>query len=86
VFNDDEYLLSQVCDYASGNSGVSEASPTETGTRVRHLRKPVGMSLVHLASLSGVSKATLTNMEKGRTAPKPQTLSKILEAIELTCH
>ena len=42
------------------------------------------MSLVHLASLSGVSKATLTNIEKGRTAPNPQTLSKILEALELT--
>ena len=77
----DECPLSQVCNYASGDKSTSESPLTEVGKRIKLLRKNSGMSLVQLALLSGVSKTTLVNIEKGRTDPKPQTVDNIIAAL-----
>ena len=51
------------------------------GARLRDLRRARDLSLDELASLSGVSRATISKVELAQTSPGAATLSKLTEAL-----
>ena len=67
--------LRSQCDYALQPASVRYDSP------LRAIRKEKGFSLLDLASKAGVSKLTVINIEAGRTMPRPETLTKIANAM-----
>lgn len=50
---------------------------------LRRIRKLRGLSQVDLAALSGVSQYTITEVETGRREPRPSTLRKLAEALDV---
>jgi transcriptional regulator with XRE-family HTH domain len=50
-------------------------------TRLREKRLEQFWSLNDLAKLSGVSKATIVQIEAGRVDPQPRTIRKLAEAL-----
>ena len=74
--------LFDVCDYTNVEQGSPR--PKETvSSRVRQTRRDKGYSLVTLAENSKVSKLTIINIEAGRTNPRPDTLRKLAEALDV---
>ena len=67
--------LRRQCDYALQPASVRCDSP------LRRIRKEKGFSLLDLASKAGVSKLTVINIEAGRAMPRPETLTKIANAM-----
>jgi len=51
---------------------------------LRELRQQKGWSLDHLAKLSGVSRATLSRLEKAEVSPTTEVLAKLCAAHDLT--
>lgn len=76
-----ECPLTDLCEFesiASEELGrVAEGLPKE----LRDLRKRKDISQVKLASLSGVSKRTIVNIEKGRSTPTSKTLEKLSKVL-----
>lgn len=58
------------------------ATPKVIGTNVRRKRRERSWSLDELADSSGVSKATLSQIESGRVNPTVATLWKIAQSLE----
>lgn len=52
--------------------------------RVRQLREAHGLSLSQLSERSGIAKATLFKIERGRTNPTLETLQSIAETFDVT--
>lgn len=50
---------------------------------LRRIRKYKGLSQVDLAALSGVSQYTITEIETGRREPRPSTLRKLADALDV---
>lgn len=51
---------------------------------VRHLRESHGLSLSQLSEQSGIAKATLFKLERGRTNPTLETLMSIAETFDVS--
>jgi len=65
-----------------GSAGVLE--PTAVGGRVRALREGMDLSLRELAERSGVSAATLSQVERGESSPTLAVAGRIADGLELT--
>ncbi len=82
-----ECPLNSICDYFAESNKYElreRRSPyaVETvGLRLRQLRKERGISLVALATRSGVSKLTIIKTEAGRTKPTARTLERLAKAL-----
>ena len=76
-----ECPLSEICDYQNGLSGHTKQSLPPEALFIKQARVGRKMSLVTLSGLSGVSKPTIANIEKGRTKPKAKTVEKVLRAL-----
>jgi len=75
----------------NGNTGGGEPSavPTESlapsvGANLRRLRSRRGLSLERLARRAGVSRAMLSQIELGRSAPTINSLWKVARALNVT--
>ena len=92
-----ECPLTNVCDYYYASLPRTEAqtnigpagtrAPIQAVDRVSRLRaarKERGLSLVLLSKLSGVSKLTIIKIEGGRTSPKPTTLQKLAQVLDIS--
>ena len=55
-----------------------------SGTRIRELRKRKNMSLTELAQKSGLSAATISQIERDNVDPTLTTLYKICKALDIT--
>lgn len=53
-------------------------------TLIRQARQARGLNQAELAEIAGVSRNTVVNVERARTAPQAAVLSKFAEALELT--
>jgi len=51
------------------------------GTRIRTLRLDAGLVQAQLARMSGLSRASITNIEAGTQAPPPYRLALIAQAL-----
>jgi len=58
--------------------------PSAVGGRVRALRENLGLSLRDLADRSGVSAATLSQVERGESSPSLTVAGRIADGLELT--
>ncbi len=58
--------------------------PAAVGSRVRALREGMGLSLRELAERSGVSAATLSQVERGESSPTLAVAARIADGLELT--
>ena len=63
-------------------AGVVATRP-DVAHRIRWLRERLGLSQQALAEASGLSRNTLSLVERGRTSPKLATLQKIAEALQV---
>jgi transcriptional regulator with XRE-family HTH domain len=64
---------------------VSEVtSPTLLGTRVRALREGMDLSLRELGARTGVSPATLSQVERGQSSPSVSVAARIADGLELS--
>ncbi len=64
--------------------GAETVEPAAVGGRVRALREGLGLSLRDLAERSGVSAATLSQVERGESSPSLAVAGRIAEGLELT--
>lgn len=74
--------LANICDYTYLRQGSLEPNEPEN-SRVRQTRTEKSFSLLSLAKKAKVSKLTIINIEAGRTKPRPGTLRKLAEALEV---
>jgi transcriptional regulator with XRE-family HTH domain len=58
--------------------------PTTLGSRVRWHRQAIGASQGELASTAGVSRTSVSNIERDRFSPKRLTLAAIAAALGVT--
>lgn len=65
-------------------SGRPPLEPTAIGDRVRALREGMGLSLRELAERSGVSAATLSQVERGESSPSLVVAGRIADGLELS--
>ncbi len=56
----------------------------EIGQRLREIRTRLGMSQRHLARVSGVANATISQIEAGRLNPTVSMLKKVLDGIPMS--
>ena len=68
------------CNFARASSSQRSTQPRQTH-RLRLVRKSQDLSLVALARKAKVSKLTIINIEAGRTAPRPETVGKLANAL-----
>ena len=83
-----ECPLGPICDYRNlTKDGLIKEKPgryeTSIGRTIRGLRQEKCISLAKLAHLSGVSKLTIIRIESGRSSPRPETLRKIANALNV---
>jgi transcriptional regulator with XRE-family HTH domain len=63
--------------------GLTMSGP-EFGTYLKHVRESKGISVNQLALESGISNAQISRIENGlRGIPKPETIRKLAEALQL---
>jgi transcriptional regulator with XRE-family HTH domain len=65
-------------------SSPSPTSDYELAARVKYLRDLRQLSQAELAKLSGVSQATVAQIESGRKDPSVTTLRKLAKALDVT--
>lgn len=65
-------------------AGASTKLSMIVGENLRHLRRRQGLSLEQLASVSGVSRAMLGQIETGKSAPTINLLGRIAEALNVS--
>lgn len=53
-------------------------------TRIKEIRQSKGMTLRMLADLSGISKATICNIEANRVSPITSTLEALSDALSVS--
>lgn len=68
----------------SAINGTQAISPGAVGVRVRALREAMDLSLRELATRSGVSAATLSQVERGESSPTLTVAARIAEGLELS--
>lgn len=54
--------------------------------RLRELREHASLSQMELAERSGVSRATIADLERGKRKPHPRTRRKLAEALKVEPH
>lgn len=65
-------------------TGMPEALGVELGTRLRAARRRAGLTMHHLAELSGVSQSHLSQMENGKVSPSINTLYRLATSLNVT--
>ena len=76
-----ECPLAEVCDFRNGRARYSDMVLRPKDSLIKQTRERKQMSLVTLSALSGVSKPTIVNIEKGRSKSRPSTVNKLLDAL-----
>jgi transcriptional regulator with XRE-family HTH domain len=66
------------------DAGSDAVEPVAVGARVRALREGMDLSLRELAERSGVSAATLSQVERGESSPTLAVAARIADGLELT--
>lgn len=61
-------------------SAVSSASFAEL---LRETRQQAGLTLEGLGQISGVSARAISELERGRSTPRPKTLDRLVTALDL---
>jgi len=56
----------------------------EIGERIKRVRKQKGLTQEELAEIMDISSRNLSNIELGNSFPKPETLEKFLDALNIT--
>ena len=56
----------------------------ELGEKIKRLRKKKGLTQEQLSEMINISSRNLSNIEKGISFPKPETLESILVALDTT--
>lgn len=69
--------LRRGCDFGMGRLPLPAVSP------LKRLRTDRGDSLTVLAAKAGVTRLTIINIEAGRTHPRPETLGKLSQALDI---
>lgn len=69
--------LRKGCDYGMGRLPPQAVSP------LKQVRMDCGESLTALATKAGVTRLTIINIEAGRTRPRPETLGKLSQALDI---
>lgn len=80
----DQCPIAETCDWAASDDGLEQDVCTVGAglpARLRGVRHKRGLSLVELASRSGLSKKTIVNAEKGRSTPRRETIEKLAAAL-----
>lgn len=67
---------------SSGTPAV--ADPVKVGARIKALREGLGLSLRELGQRSGVSAATLSQVERGESSPSLANAARIADGLELS--
>ncbi|MCL4560881.1 MAG: transcriptional regulator [Chloroflexi bacterium] len=63
---------------------MTERTAIEIGKRLRSLRRRKGLSQAVLAERSGISRASITNLERGRAGDvRAETLARLATALEV---
>ena len=55
-------------------------------TRLTSLREAAGISQYRLAQISGISKQTISNLERGETSPSWETVQLLATVLNVTCE
>ncbi len=63
---------------------IEQVDPASVGPRVKALREAMALSLRDLAERSGVSAATLSQVERGESSPTLTVAARIAEGLELS--
>ena len=56
----------------------------ELGEKVKRLRKEQGYTQEQFAEMINISSRNVSNIEQGISFPKPETLEKIVQSLEIT--
>ncbi|MBB1025621.1 helix-turn-helix transcriptional regulator, partial [Dietzia sp. DQ12-76] len=65
-------------------SGLREDGLTRLGSRIRHHRQQLGLTLVEVAGHAGISQPFLSQIERGKAAPSMSTLEGLAHALGTT--
>jgi transcriptional regulator with XRE-family HTH domain len=55
----------------------------ELGNQIKHRRKVLGLTIVELAELTGMSKTTISQIETGNSNPTFEVLKNIFEYLNM---
>jgi transcriptional regulator with XRE-family HTH domain len=55
----------------------------EIGKQIKHRRKVLGLTIIELAELTGMSKTTISQIESGNSNPTFEVLQNIFEYLNL---
>ncbi len=58
----------------------------ELGEKIKRLRKKSGFTQEKLAEIINISSRNLSNIELGLSYPKPETLEKIIETLDISTN
>ncbi|HEX5270553.1 MAG TPA: helix-turn-helix transcriptional regulator [Gemmataceae bacterium] len=64
---------------------MAKKSDTFAG-RLTALREAAGISQYRLAQLSGITKQTISNLERGETSPSWETVQLLAKALGVSCE
>lgn len=73
--------LTLECMYSDSKIDIDSLPESTLGERVRKLRLSQGLTIKELAKKSCMSEETISNIEKSRTTPYANTLTKISQAL-----
>lgn len=59
-------------------------SESEIGTRLVHARTLAGKSQIEIAEAAGLAPTQLSRYESGRSKPRPMTLKRLAEALDIS--
>lgn len=65
-------------------SGLRDDGLTRLGSRIRHHRQQLGLTLVEVAGQAGISQPFLSQIERGKAAPSMSTLEGLAHALGTT--
>lgn len=76
-----ECPVEEVCDFRNGRTFSLDFTLRSENLLIKQMRARKQMSLAALSVLSGVSKLTIVNIEKGRINSRSSTMRKLLDAL-----
>src|SRR5919107_6040399 len=74
--------MEEILDTPPGSAGGSISS--RFGARVREARSQQGLTLEELAAAAGISRATLSNLERGEHSPSLNAATNVARALRVS--